>query len=303
MEENTPTKEYTGSVYIAVVGGELEYGVCTDSINRLIIRGGDTAAQFVRGTKGYETRSYHMQEWRKTHHPFILFLDHDMVYDENTLEALRSHKLPYVTGYYMRRVFAPIYPVYFEYEDPIEWPMKPKVDRPDPEVRLFPVNASGWGCILMHRDVIDAVDPILKSEEPIIEDDMDIWPYDLERVMHGVNGLAALVESNPDARTFRAAAKEYSQMLSEEIRPLRCDNDPVGSDIRFPFYARAAGFTLICDSMVQAQHIVNYPISPADYHITPDGELANLQKAVDIKVKSGRKGIRKKQRKVERAGL
>ena len=52
----------------------------------------------------------------------------------------------------------------------------------------------------------------------------------------------------------------------EELIPLRGVKDEiVGSDIRYPFYARAAGYQLYGDPDVRPQHMVSYPLTCDDY--------------------------------------
>lgn len=236
---------YTGSVYVGVVGPETEYGACRDSINKIILRTGDAGPVFVRGTKGYESRQYHVNQFKAGAWDFILLLDHDQVFPPTTLEQLREHRLPFVSGYYLRRSTNPIHPVWYEYPKKPSFPMRPMSTDPQPG-RLHKLGASGWGCILIHRSVFEAVAPLLKGEPEIIEDDMDVYPYDLKRIMKALD--------DGDIATLR-----------EEIRPLRWVKDSVGSDLRFPFFARLAGIDLYGDPDVRTPHMLNYPLSPDDY--------------------------------------
>ena len=97
-------KTYTGSVYIGVVGGDTDIGMCRDSIHALQLRAGDKYPYWIRATKGYEARQLHLDKWyEEGKHEFILLLDHDMVFPTDALERLRSHAMPFLTGYYLRR--------------------------------------------------------------------------------------------------------------------------------------------------------------------------------------------------------
>lgn len=256
-------KEYEGTCYIGVVGGDTIPVLCVTSIVQLDKREGDTPPQFISATKGFTARQMIINKFMETDHDFLLLLDHDMIFEADTLEKLRSHKLPYVSGYYMRRQLAPIYSVWFQ---PFSgfWPFNPLLDEP-PRNKLMELGASGWGCILIHRDVIHKTrKKILKGELDIIEDDMDVWPYDLKAVMAG----------------------------KEELRPLRVDKtDIIGSDIRYPFYAKAAGFTLYGDPEVRPKHMINYPLSPDDFSGTNIGALAELKESANEKIGSRRKEI------------
>ena len=272
-------KTYTGSCYIGVCGPDAEIGECRDSIESIARRPGDMRPRYVRATKGYEARQTHLNKWiNETQHPFALFLDHDMIYPEDTLERLRSHGLPYVSGYYLRRTFSPIYPVWFHLK-PGAWPMRPYTTIPE-RGKLHPLGASGWGCILIHRDVIEATRAVLKGEGEILEDDMDIWPYNLHRVMASLNGLQEIVDNKLPPAAHRAALEKHVRALREEIRVLRGDKNIVGSDIRFPFFAHAAGFTLYGDPDVRCGHMLNYPLHPDDYEQQKPEDAAALDQEV-----------------------
>lgn len=240
-------KKYRGSCYIGVVGGENENGQCRDSIEAIVKRDGDQGPFFVRATKGYEARQMHLNNWyHGTKLAFLLLLDHDMIFQPDTLELLRSHGLPYVSGWYPRRLL-PTLPIWFDNGEPGVMPMRPMVAIPADRA-LHPIGASGWGCILMHRDVVTETRKLLKGEQDIIEDDMDVYPYDLQAVLRG----------------------------EEQLRPLRGVKDIVGSDIRYPFFAKLAGFQLWGDSGVKCQHVMNYPIKFEDYVLQSGAQIRNI---------------------------
>ena len=227
----------TGACYIGVVGSELELGQCRDSILNIEREAGDTDPLPHRATKGYEARQEHLNNWyNETDKPFILLLDSDMIFPADTLKRLRGHGLPYVTGFYMRRTLQPVAPVWFDRNPENTMPMRPMTAVLEDD-KLYPIGAGGWGCVLIHRSVVTAMKTILRGEPEIIEDDMDVWPYDWRAVNDG----------------------------REVLRVLRGVKDPVGSDIRFPFYARAAGFTLWGDTGVSCGHVINYPLVFHDY--------------------------------------
>jgi len=270
-------KEYKGSCYIGVVGNETENGICRDSIENIVRRKSDSKPLFVRATKGYEARQMHLNNWYdNTKHAFMLLLDHDMIFQLNTLELLRSHKLPFVSGFYMRRTFNPVAPVWFEQGKAGEMPMKPFTFVPEKD-RLYPIGASGWGCILIHRDVVTKTRRILKGEPEIIEDDMDIAPYDLKKLFNALKTLAAQIAlKQPHVPTMEANIR----VLLQELTPLRMVKDAVGSDIRFPFYARLAGFPLWGDSGVNCGHDVTYPVKMDDYLNQPAHVARSLSVAM-----------------------
>jgi hypothetical protein len=244
--------EYSGSAYIGVVGSDLEYVECRDSIMNLDFGPGDKV-EFVRATKGYEARQIILDNFMDSDCAFCLFLDQDQVFPVDTLTRLRSHKLPFVSGLYMRRRFDPVFPVWLAWNESNQLPYMPYVGDPE-RGRLHKLGASGWGCMLVHRNVVLAVRALLKGEKEILEDDMDVWPYDLREVLAG----------------------------REKIRPLRGDKSVIiGSDIRFPFFAREAGYTLYGDPDVRCGHMAHYSITPEDYSaMGPDAHRQIAEMAV-----------------------
>lgn len=262
-------KLYSGACYIGVVGGEHEIGECRDSIEKLQRRPGDSLPRPIRATKGFEARQLHFSSWlNETDLPFLLLLDHDMVFAPDTLERLRTHGRPYVSGFYLRRRYAPLAPVWFEYGARGAWPLTPWLDEPE-RGKLHKLGASGWGCLLIHREVVEAVGRQLKGESFVQEDDMDVWPYDLPRVMQAIAGLRTLTIENPPRPALLRALSAYTQILVEELRPLRGMKTNVGSDIRFPFFAREAGYVLMGDPDVRPSHMLNYPLAADDYAGVP----------------------------------
>jgi hypothetical protein len=248
--------------YIGIVGGEIDYAECRDSIQALTTRAGDEM-KFVRATKGYEARQLHLNAFMDSGHDYLFLMDHDQIFPADALERLRSHNLPYVSGYYLRRRFSPILPVWYEYGVTNTFPMRPWTSEPA-RGKLHKLGASGWGCMLVHRQVIEAVKPLLKGEPEIIEDDMDVWPYDLAAVLRG----------------------------EEQIRPLRAKKDVVGSDLRFPFFAREAGFTLYGDPDVRCGHITHYALSPDDFTNSISDEMrAEIDRVIDADQTSERQAI------------
>lgn len=283
-------KTYTGTCYIGVVGGEIENGECRDTISNILRREGDTM-RFIRGTKGYESRQMHLNNWQTTEHSFILLLDHDMKYPPDILEKLRAHGLPYISGLYMRRRYSPIGPVWYEYGPPGVMPMTPWTDPIEPG-KLYKLGASGWGCLLMHRDVLTATQKLLKGEREVIEDDMDIYPYDLDVIMDALGQL--------DHAESEKQIRSLVRILKQEIRPLRCEkSDIVGSDIRFPFFARLAGFDLYGDSGARCDHMLNYPLSPDEWDNASAQAINNTKAAVLNGIERDRQAIQEKQVRYE----
>lgn len=279
------------TTYIGIVGGDHDYPECRDSI-QAIDRTTRDEMRFIRATKGYEARQLHINQFLDGGHDWILLLDHDQIFPTDTLTRLRSHNLPYVSGYYMRRRFAPILPVWYEYGAKNAFPMKPWTGEPE-RGKLHKLGASGWGCILMHRSVILAVRAILDGEREVIEDDMDVWPYDLIKIMTSLRALEAIADDPPVHDVLMPALRSHVQVLRDEIRPLRGKKDAVGSDLRFPFFAREAGITLWGDPDCRVKHLLHYPLSPDDYTVSiTDEARAIIAKNIAKEQTEERKAIR-----------
>jgi len=290
-------KKYEGTVYLGAVGSGIEHAICRDSIQRIEMRQGDTGVHFIRATKGYEARQSHINIFLQGGHDFILLLDSDMTFEPDTLEKLRSHKKPYVSGLYMRRNWQKLGTVWYR---PFtgSFPFEPWVGKVSDG--LHEIGASGWGCILIHRDVILAVRELLKGEWEVLEDDMDIMPYDIRQIMRAINGLNKLCKKTEKIDTIEV--KAYVDVLRAEIVPLRCDRGMVGSDIRFPFFAQLAGYQLLGDGSVRPGHVVDFPLDGNMYNLNFDDE--QFEAAYQIthdEAEAERAQLRKQYRRVRNA--
>lgn len=284
------TREYTGTCYIGVSGSEIASVESMKSIERIQRRNGDGDIKQTLATKGYESRQEHINKFLDTHHDFLLFLDADMIFPAFTLERLRSHKLPYVSGIYTRRQFAPMALIWFR---PFtgKFPYMPWVGMPE-RGKLHKLGASGWGCILVHREVILAVRDLLQGEWEVIEDDMDVWPYDLGEIMRAIQAMRLLVDSPPPLPNLIPALDKHTKTLEEQIRPLRAVKDIIGSDLRFPFFAYQAGYQLWGDPEVACGHNILYPLSPKDYEMAGENYHVEQQKQMSNHAKNERKKLR-----------
>lgn len=262
------------TVYIAISGAEIEYPSARDSIQLIVTRPGDSSLNFVRSTKGYESRQLHINNFLQTKHDYILFLDADQVFPQNTLERLRSHGLPLVSGFYTRRRYDVIAPVWYEpFTGKLPLTIWHKPLEPD---KLYEIGASGWGCLLVHRDVIVSVKEFCKGEWVVLEDDMDVLPYDLAKIMAAIRGLRAL-EYIPSWEIERKLNEfeRHLHTLETEIVPFGCSKEPVGSDIRFGVFAKMVGYQMHGDTGVNARHIVDYPLGLGDYarYVAANGDV------------------------------
>jgi len=283
-------KEYTGTCYIGTVGAEIGIEECRDSIDSIARRIGDGGIVRHRGTKGYESRQLHFNKFIESQYDFMLLLDADMVFPADTLERLRSHKLPVVSGFYMRRALDPAGPVWYEYPRNGKYPFAPWVYKPD-KSKLYAIGASGWGCILIHREVIQAVNKLLKGEPIVIEDDMDIGPYNLGSIMTAIRGMRDLVDSQPGKEVTISALANFTTILENEIVPINYRKDVIyGSDIRFGYYVWKAGYMMMGDPNVAPGHMVNLPLGLGEYQAADD-------KAIELSRKNSYRAVNEMRRK------
>lgn len=258
-----------GSVLTAVAGAGTAHIKCWASVIAMERREQDCPTPlFGWGTKGYEVRQRAINTFLDSDFEWLLMLDGDMVFESDTLEKLRAHEKSYVSGYYVHRNVERPVPIWYQFpDDPTLLDPIPFFDVPE-SGRLHPLGGSGWGCVLLHRSVIEDTRPLLYGEWEVLEDDMDVWPYDAAEI-NGLIDTALIQVAYQDTRL-----DDTLNCLAEKFRPLRPagKREPMGSDIRFPFFARQAGHILYGDPDVRPGHMVNFPMTAAQYTEMPDDE-------------------------------
>ena len=126
---------------------------------------------------------------------------------------------------------------------------------------------------------------------------MELYPYDLNKNTVALDVLDNMTKQDAPAK----ALADYVAVLKDEIKPLRATKDLVGSDIRFPYFAKLAGFDLMLDTGVMCGHVVNYPITTNDFISTPDETVANLSAQIDKQVRGEQKRVKEKKRLLDMA--
>lgn len=228
----------TGTAYIGVAAAEFGVTEAHNAVEALLLRPGDDPPSWQVATKGWEARQAHVERFLSSRHDWLLLLDSDMDTPTDLLERLRSHGLPCVTGHYLRRGWKPMKPIWYEDDPEFRWPMMPFRLTPE-SGRLYRLGATGSGCWLIHREVIEAVEPLLKGEPFFCEDAMTWWPYDIEAVASG----------------------------REKLRVLRGSKERVGSDVRLSFFIRQAGYAIWGDPDAACGHYVQYPLTLRDWQL------------------------------------
>ncbi|HEY5987270.1 MAG TPA: hypothetical protein VIV12_12985 [Streptosporangiaceae bacterium] len=228
---STPAPHLDGTAYIGVATSEVVVGQAQRSVYAIYRRPGDEGPVFGEFTKGAEARQHFAVQFMKSQHSWLLYLDGDMLFPVDTLERLRCHGLPCVSGLYFRRTYDLVLPIWYEDDPTFCWPMMPFRETPH-SGRLYRLGGTGFGCWLIHRSAFEAVTPLLKGEPYVWQDDMDVWPYTLSEIRAG----------------------------RETLRPLRGTKDQVGADIRLSFFIRQAGIPIWGDPAVACGHYVQYPL-------------------------------------------
>ena len=115
---------------------------------------------------------------------YLLFLDSDIVFPANLLDVLLKHEKDVVSAlYFARKKITPVCRLYKD-GNYVSMPIEEL-----PKKTLFKVDASGLGCVLIKRKVIEALDK-KKKDKPLFKVDYksrtesrgeDIYFFDLIR--------------------------------------------------------------------------------------------------------------------------
>ena len=146
-------------VFIAVASGETQYVKSLRSVYELTRRDGDLAATPDKSYYGTVTRTGLLNRFRRlAEYDAILCLDADQDHPADLLEKLRASmeagNLDMVCAHYYQRNTGPITSLCWELGDGT-WPFLPLLD--PPAEGLHEIGATGLGCVLIHRRVVEAV--------------------------------------------------------------------------------------------------------------------------------------------------
>ena len=149
-------------VFVGGVSSEYAHGGCVESFLNIRLRPGDERKYEWR-TRGDIARTKLCDEFMSRGEFDAFFLvDVDMLFNPGVLERLRSHDLDIVGGHYFRRRFNPMISI----AEVGDWPYQPLWDIP--QDGLIEVSNSGFGCLLIKRRVLEAVQTTLDLREPIL---------------------------------------------------------------------------------------------------------------------------------------
>jgi len=141
-------------VFVIGVSTESQYVNGILAFRDLIIGANDIMAVH-HGATGLYARKAGCTEFLERKDCDALFmLDLDMTYPKDALKRLREHDLDMVSGHYYKRQLQPMFSVVDMSPDGT-WPYIPLMDVP--QSGLHEIASTGMGCVLIKRNVIEAV--------------------------------------------------------------------------------------------------------------------------------------------------
>lgn len=110
-------------------------------------------------------RQIAVDQFLATDYPLLMMCDLDQDFPPDTLEKLRAHDLDMVTGHYMQRKTSTLKSVWM-YTIDGNWPYIPYLYNQIPQDGMHRLASSGLGCVLIKREVVEAVKNYLSHWEP-----------------------------------------------------------------------------------------------------------------------------------------
>ena len=149
-------------VLVAGVGAEIGYTTAHISFCDIKL-GPEDKRGVLMSTRGEEGRQEFVEEFLGQGYQALLLCDLDQTFPRDIVERLWGHQKEVVSGYYTRRN-SPVPPVAFAPDK--TWPLTPLFSHPDHG--LVEIGATGFGCVLIQREVFQKMKPLLKPGEPFI---------------------------------------------------------------------------------------------------------------------------------------
>lgn len=191
-------------VFVGGVSSEYQYARGIMAFRALDMRDGDTQAAHYGATGLYARKALCSEFLRKKDFGALLMLDLDMDYPPDILERLRAHDKDIVAGHYYRRQLNPTMSL-VETSPDGTWPYVPMLD--PPKEGLHEIVCAGFGCVLIKREVVEAV---AKTLPPLAH------PFD-GGPLEWLTGSA--LSLGPDKRFFAMARRlGYKMYLDAAVR-------------------------------------------------------------------------------------
>ena len=151
-------------VYIAGISGEQQYGKSLRTFWEIRLQRGDLKQDRFSG-RGDVARTLAGEEfYERKEFDAIALYDLDMLHTPDNLEKLRAHDLDMVSGHYYARNARNIHSIWCEVGDG-RYPFPPMTHVP--RAGLHQIGMTGAGCVLIKREVYEAVQNYLpKGDHP-----------------------------------------------------------------------------------------------------------------------------------------
>jgi hypothetical protein len=151
-------------IMVAGVSATRQYFRSTSSFMRLLLLKGDS--QYVQhGTRGDVAREMAATEFLKSDYNALLLMDLDQEFDPHTINRLREHNKDMVSAHYMKRTTGLLQSIW-QYTLDGEWPYLPYLYPDIPKTGMHRIASTGMGCVLIMREVIEAVKEYLNETQP-----------------------------------------------------------------------------------------------------------------------------------------
>lgn len=191
-------------VFVAGASAEYQYTKGLLAFRALQTRPGDTAATHYGATGLTARRALCSEFLRRKDFEALMMLDLDMDYPPDILERLRANDRDIVAGHYYRRQLDPAMSL-VEVSPDNTWPYMPVLD--PPKEGLHEIACAGFGCVLIKREVIEAV---VKTLPPLAH------PFD-NGPLEWLTGSA--LSLGPDKRFFAMARRlGFKMYLDASVR-------------------------------------------------------------------------------------
>ena len=164
------------NVFLAGVSGSMQHIKSLDSIwNELVTREGDDFG-YKYGSVGWASRMELCDTFlAKPEFDALFMIDMDMKFPPDALEKLRFHDVDMVTGHYFKRMTDPMVSIIQIEKDGELIPL-----RDIPSEGLHPIVTTGMGCLLIKREVIEAVAKIPQIVHPFLPGPIpEIYGWDM----------------------------------------------------------------------------------------------------------------------------
>lgn len=150
-------------VFVAAVTSESQQVKAMMAFQSMLLR--DEDKKIIKfGSRGDLARMYLGDKFLESDYDAILLIDLDMIHPPDLLERLRAHDVDMVSAHYFRRHINPMRSVVSLITDDNTWPYPPLINIPDDG--LHEIACTGFGCVLIKREVVEAVMSMLPPGSP-----------------------------------------------------------------------------------------------------------------------------------------